>query len=128
MRYVALLRGIAPMNPNMRGEKLREVFETLGFKNVSTVIASGNVVFDSSSKSLSALEKKVEGALPQLLGFKSTTIIRSQSDLETLVKRDPFKGVKDEKPHYLVVTFFKDGTKELCSVVDMDSDKAPNFM
>lgn len=39
--YVALLRGIVPLNPNMRNEKLRGVFEKLGFTNVRTVISSG---------------------------------------------------------------------------------------
>lgn len=42
IKYVALLRGIAPTNPNMRNDKLREVFEKPGFKNVQTVISSGN--------------------------------------------------------------------------------------
>jgi uncharacterized protein (DUF1697 family) len=57
--YVALLRGIMPMNPNMKSEKLKAVFESLGFKNVATVIASGNVVFDSPSKDLDALEARI---------------------------------------------------------------------
>lgn len=87
MRYVAFLRGIMPMNPNMRGEKLREVFESLGFTKVATVIASGNVIFDSPSKSVTALEKKIESALPEKLGFTSTTIIRSQEEIEKLMKK-----------------------------------------
>ena len=62
--YVALLRGIMPMNPNMKGERLRETFESLGFKNVGTVIASGNVVFDSPTKSADALEAKIERRFP----------------------------------------------------------------
>lgn len=128
MRYVALLRGIMPTNPNMRGEKLRQVFEELGFTNVETVIASGNVVFDSSSKSMPAIEKKIETALPEKLGFKSTTMVRSHEDITKLVKRNPFKGVKDEKPNYLVVTFFKDRRKELCSVVDLHTSSGSNFM
>ncbi len=117
--YVALLRGIGPANPNMKGEKLREVFESLGFKNVATVIASGNVVFSSPSANEAALEAKIEKALPVQLGFKSTTIIRSETQLRQLVKKNPFKGIKDEKPNYLVVTFFKDRKKELCSVIDL---------
>jgi uncharacterized protein (DUF1697 family) len=127
-RYVALLRGIGPTDPNMRGEKLRGVFEMLGFKNVATVIASGNVVFDSPSKSTAALEAKIEKVLPELLGFTSTTIIRSSEELERLVKKNPFKGTKDEKPNYLVVTFFKDRRKELCTVIDLSSAKTPDFM
>ncbi len=125
--YVALLRGIMPMNPNMRGEKLKGVFESLGFKNVHTVIASGNVVFQTKSKDTKAMEKKVEQALLQKLKFSSTTIIRSREEIEALVKKDPFKGVRDEKPNYLLVTFFKAG-KELCSVVDLGDSGSPKFM
>lgn len=126
--YVALLRGIMPMNPNMKGEKLKAVFESLGFKNVATVIASGNVVFESNSKNTPALEAQIEKALPTQLGFKSTTIIRSREELERLVKKNPFKGIKDEKPNYLVVTFFKDGTKELCTVLDTTAQETTKFM
>jgi uncharacterized protein (DUF1697 family) len=128
--YVALLRGIMPTNPNMKGEKLKAVFESLGFKNVRTVIASGNVVFESASTDAAALETKIEKALPRQLGFKSTTIIRTRENLLGLVKKDPFKGVKDEKPNYLVVTFFKDRKPELCSVVDVGpaGGTTPNFM
>jgi uncharacterized protein (DUF1697 family) len=116
------------MNPNMKGEKLREVFKDLGFGHVDTVIASGNVVFDSPIKNATALEKKIEEALPKKLKFTSTTMVRSQQELEALVKRNPFKGIKDEKPNYLVVTFFKDRRKELCTVIDLNSGNTPNFM
>jgi uncharacterized protein (DUF1697 family) len=126
--YVALLRGIMPMNPNMRGEKLKKVFESLGFQDVATVIASGNVVFSTRSQSIAALEAKIEVALPKQLGFKSTTIIRSRDELECLVKKNPFKGIRDEKPKYLIVTFFKDKRKELCTVVDLTTAKTPDFM
>jgi uncharacterized protein (DUF1697 family) len=126
--YVALLRGIMPMNPNMRGEKLKEVFESLGLKDVATVIVSGNVVFKSKTKNISVLESKIEKALFAKLGFHSTTIIRSQEYLEKLVKKNPFKGVKDEKPNYLLVTLFKSGRTEQCQVIDLRSSKTPQFM
>ncbi|HWB34182.1 MAG TPA: DUF1697 domain-containing protein [Candidatus Paceibacterota bacterium] len=128
MRYVALLRGIGPTNPNMKGEKLAAVFEGLGFKNVHTVIASGNVVFDSPSTSIAALEAKIERALPEKLGFKSTTIIRSRVEMEALVKKNPFKGVQDEKPNYLLVTFFKDRRRELATVLQIGEKGTPEFM
>ena len=128
MKYVALLRGIMPTNPNMRGEKFKAVFESLGFTNVHPIITSGNIVFESSSKSASALETKIEKELPKQLGFTSTTIVRSQAELEALNKQNPFKGVKDERPNYLVVTFFKDRRKELCTVIDLNTGKTPDFM
>jgi uncharacterized protein (DUF1697 family) len=126
--YVALLRGIMPTNPNMRGEKLRGVFESLGLKDVATVIASGNVVFSTDAKGIPLLESKIEKALTAQLGFKSATIVRSKEELEQLVKKNPFKGVKDEKPNYLVVTFFKDGAKELCTAIDLGATTGSDFM
>ncbi len=126
--YVALLRGIMPTNPNMKGEKLKKVFESLGFDHVATVIASGNVVFDSPSKNVTALEAKIEKALPKQLGFTSSTIVRSREELERLVKKAPFKGVKDEKANYLIVSFFKDRRTELCTVVDRKDGGTPDFM
>jgi uncharacterized protein (DUF1697 family) len=126
--YVALLRGIMPTNPNMKSEKLKKTFESLGYERVETVIASGNVVFDSPSKSVVALETKIEAALPKRLGFKSTTIIRSREELERLVKRNPFKNIKDERPNYLVVTFFKDRRREVCTALDTTEAGTPDFM
>lgn len=110
-KYVALLRGIAPMNPNMKNEKLRSVFEDLGFDNVQTVISSGNVLFESDSKNILDLEKKIEEAWPKKLGFASTTIIRSYDQIKDLVEKNPFKDIPDDKNLYLNVTFLKNEPK-----------------
>jgi uncharacterized protein (DUF1697 family) len=60
MKYTALLRGIGPSNPNMRNEKLREVFQKLGFQNVQTVISSGNVLFESPARGVRALKPQLK--------------------------------------------------------------------
>lgn len=128
MKYVALIRGIGPGNPNMHGDKLKEFFESLGHTNVTPVISSGNVVFESNSSNTHALEEKIEEELPKKLGFSKATIVRSEDDLRKFVATDPFKGVKDEKPNYLIVTFFKDQRPEIATVLDMSSNKTPDFM
>lgn len=111
--YVALLRGIGPTNPNMRPAKLKWGFEEMGFKNVRTVISSGNVVFESSSKSEAALETKIEKALPKILGFASTTIVRSLSDMEKLLSKNPAKGISHGDENYILVTFLKNHSAKL---------------
>lgn len=111
MKYVALLRGIGPGNPNMRNEKLRGVLEDLGFRNVQSVISSGNIVFESNVTDTAKIESMLEEAWPKMLGFTSTTIIRNQSDLQKLIKLDPFKGLTHGPSSYLMVTFFKHSTK-----------------
>jgi uncharacterized protein (DUF1697 family) len=140
-KYVALLRGIGPGNPNMHGSKLKAVLEELGFSNVASVISSGNVIFESSSKDLKKLEQTIEKAWPEKLGFKSMTIVRSQSQLKSLVSQEPFKGMTHDKKTYLLVTFFKsdpgkineyyyDGLEvnALCSVTDTTQSNSPEFM
>jgi uncharacterized protein (DUF1697 family) len=91
----------------MHGAKLKGVLDDLGFRNVQTLISSGNVLFESSSKDSAAMEAKIEAAWPQKLGFNSTTIIRSQDELKGLVAKNPYKGVDHSRQNYQLVTFFK---------------------
>ncbi len=148
--YVALLRGIAPMNPNQRNERLRRVCEDLGLRNVRTVISSGNVVFDTDTGDVRALEADLEAAWSDQLDFKSTTMIRSRSDLQSLTDADPFGGLEHGKTTYLLTTFFKNPVtvdfalpynvadrdyrivaatpRELYSVMDTTSAGTPDLM
>src|SRR5437868_1402177 len=112
-KYVALLRGIGPSNPNMHQAKLAGVLEGLGFSNVQAVISSGNVIFESSSTDIKALEEQIEKAWPEQLGFNSTTIIRSQAQLQALVDQNPYKNTEHSREFYLLVTFFKNPPKGL---------------
>jgi len=57
------------------------------------------------------MEAKLEAAWPKLLGFKSTTLVRSTEQLQRLVEADPYKGLTHSPGTYLLVTFFKKPTK-----------------
>jgi uncharacterized protein (DUF1697 family) len=147
-KYVALLRGIAPINPNMRNEKLRGVLEGLGFQNVQTVISSGNVLFESPSNNTKMLEETIEKAWPTRLGFTSTTIVRSQDELRRLVESSPFKGINDSPDSRLNVTFLKNkpktdlkspyqgqgytvmgiGDRAVFTAIDLSGTKTPDVM
>lgn len=105
--YVALLRGIGPGNPAMRNDKLRGVFESLGYDGVRTVISSGNVLFESPARSIPRLEARIEAAWPDQLGFTSTTIIRTRAEIEAMVAANPFGDGEDTKSASRQVTFLK---------------------
>lgn len=111
-KYVALLRGIGPGNPNMRNEKLRQVIEELGMKNVQSVISSGNIIFESAETDISQLEATLEAAWPRELGFRSTTIIRSQQQINNLLKSNPFAGHTDTLDSRFQVTFTKQPSRQ----------------
>jgi len=112
-KYAAMIRGIGPGNPNMRGAKLKMAFESVGFSNVRPVITSGNVVFESDLTDTAKLEGMVEGAFPALLGFSRAVFIRSQAELQLLTDADPFSGVEQGPTHYITLTFLKDKPKIL---------------
>ena len=107
-KYVALLRGIGPSNPNMHGSKLVAAIKAAGFKNPQSLLASGNVIFESTDTDQAKIEAKLERIWPKELGFNSMTIVRSQSQLQALVDADPYKGAQhSNQKTYLLVTFFK---------------------
>jgi uncharacterized protein (DUF1697 family) len=126
-KYAALLRGISPLNPNMRMEKLRRVFRDLGFKNVRTVITSGNVLFESPIANKKQLESQIEKAIQKKRGFTSTTIIRSRQQLMRLMNKDPFSGKLDSPKSQQNVTFLKRGG-EIFTSINITSPKAGRVM
>ena len=100
--YLVLLRGINVGGKNkVPMAELRSVLEGLGFENVSTYIASGNVLVDSSLSAVKVAEK-IEAALPKAFKLHAELIrvaVLSQAQLEAVVKRRP-KAFGDEPTKY----------------------------
>jgi uncharacterized protein (DUF1697 family) len=127
-RYAALLRGIMPSNPNMRNEKLRGVFEGLGFESVASILSSGNIVFRSTESDIPELESRIQEALNRELGIAGGTIIRSCEELKALLDTDPFPGLTHGRGTYLTVTFLKKTPQEAVVPPPGDSDPAVRFV
>lgn len=87
-RYVALLRGVSPLNAKMPA--LARCFEAAGFGNVRTLLSSGNVAFDARTAAEAALERRAEAAMQQHLGRSFYTVVRSSAQLQALLASDPF--------------------------------------
>lgn len=109
-RYVALLRGVSPLNARMGA--LARAFEAAGFRNVRTIIASGNVAFDARSTSEEALASRAEYFLEDVIGRGFLTIIRSQAHLQALVARDPWTAWDIPDGAKRIVTFLREPPTE----------------
>ncbi|HEY9227397.1 MAG TPA: DUF1697 domain-containing protein [Gemmatimonadaceae bacterium] len=108
-RYVALLRAINVGGRTVKMDKLRALFETLELRNVETLIASGNVLFDSTAKDVPALETRIERHLEKSLGYKVETFVRTAAELAGVVKGTPFAGSKvHTEANALYVGFLKE--------------------
>jgi len=97
MMYAALLRAV-----NVAGHQpitmadLRSMAEKLGFTNVSTLLASGNLVFDGKATE-ALLESKLH----------TDVFLRSARELEAIVAGNPFPKEANDDPGRLVVLFLK---------------------
>lgn len=91
-RYVAFLRGINVGGHRVKMDHLRGLFEALGFREVSTFIASGNVVFETALAEPAAVESRIESHLKSALGYEVATFLRTPEELALIASRRPFDG------------------------------------
>ena len=144
-RYVALLRGVSPLNAKM--PELKACFESAGFTSVRTVLSSGNVIFDSTLANQATIERTAEDAMARILGRAFYTIVRSSGELLALLASDPYREHGIPPNAKRVISFFREPrgprvtlplTKDLASVflvqgreafsAYLPADKGPVFM
>jgi len=77
MKHVAFLRAINVGGHIVKMDQLKRLFESMGFSNVETFIASGNVIFDARTTTV----RKVEAALAEALGYEVRTFLRTPQAL-----------------------------------------------
>lgn len=100
-RYIALLRAVNVGGAHtVKMDMLRQVFEAMGFSNVSSYIASGNIIFESPARNASVLEDRIEQGLMQAFGYEMTPFVRTTRELAQIAAFKPFPasrfGSKDQ--------------------------------
>jgi uncharacterized protein (DUF1697 family) len=93
-RYAAFLRAINVGGRRITGPDLCAPFAAMGFDEVGSFRASGNVVFDAPRK---PSEAKIEAGLEQALGYEVGVFLRTRAELLALAAADPFGS--DDKYH-----------------------------
>ena len=102
-RYAAFLRGVNLGKRTVKSAELKAAFEQLGFTDVKTLLASGNVLFDA--KDSKTLKGKIEAGLKAQFGFEIGTVLRSVDALAAMVKSDPFGRPEGEDAKLHVLLF-----------------------
>jgi len=89
-RYVAFLRAI-----NVGGRRISNValcarFEELGFSDVSSFRASGNVIFAAASEPPTEMAPRLEAGLSAALGYEVPVFLRTANEVRALATHEPF--------------------------------------
>ncbi len=122
--YIALLRGI-----NVSGHKiiemetLRKVLEELDFKNISTYIQSGNILFRSAENETATLERQIAGLIGKHFGFDVPVMVVTPGDLKKIVDDNPYATQQLEDPAQPYISFLS----EIPSVEKLEELKAIDF-
>ncbi len=110
--YAAFLRGInVGGNTLIKMEDLRKAFESYGYRDVKTLLASGNVLFEAPRENPLDLSQKIAMKLQETFGREILVIVCPVADLRELEARQPFKDIEVTSQTRLFVTFISENKK-----------------
>ena len=106
--HVALLRGINVGGKNLiKMPALKAAFEADGFRDVSTYIQSGNVIFTASQARSEELTRRIELMLAEAFDFSPTVVVRSRKQMRQIVEHAPEGFGAEPKRYRYDVIFLK---------------------
>lgn len=94
MKYCAFLRGVNVKGTNMKMVDVCKVFKDAGMEEVSSILASGNIVF-SSDKNASDLKKILEKSMSEHFSYEAFLFIKSLKEIENFWNGNPFEKNDD---------------------------------
>ncbi|HEY6089611.1 MAG TPA: DUF1697 domain-containing protein [Gemmatimonadaceae bacterium] len=106
--HIGLLRGINVGGHRQVGmTNLRNFLTDLGFENVRSLLQSGNLVFESRSRTGAELERHLETEAAKRLALEVDFFVRTAEEWKTIVRQNPFRKEAEADPGHLVVLFLK---------------------
>lgn len=106
MKYVAFLRGINVGGNSIVGmQDLKKTFESIGLKNVRTILNSGNVIFESKEEDTSSLTELLEKTMEKAFKFSILAILKKEKEILSLINSNPFKEIQLTPETKFYVTF-----------------------
>lgn len=94
MKYCAFLRGVNVKGTNMKMADVCQVFKDAGMKEVTSILASGNIVF-SSDKNAEELKVILEKTMSEHFSYEAFLFIKSHKETEAFWKSIPFEKNAD---------------------------------
>jgi Protein of unknown function (DUF1697) len=103
-KYIALLRGVNVGQNILKMDRLRALSAALGFRNVTTYVQSGNMVFDAEEPAAACMQA-LEQKLARETRLPVAVLVRTPGEIKTLIARNPFLKDRAVDRARLHVTF-----------------------
>jgi uncharacterized protein (DUF1697 family) len=101
--HLALLRGVnLARAQRVAMADLRALFERLGFREVRTLLNSGNVVFSTPASGRGDLGTRIENAIASKLGLSVSVTVLSADEVATAVRESPLTRIATDPSHLLI--------------------------
>ncbi|EMY71776.1 DUF1697 domain-containing protein [Leptospira vanthielii] len=108
MKYIALFRGInVGGNRKVEMKKLKVLFESLGFTEVSTYINSGNVIFESNQDPKTVFLAITTG-LEKNFDFEIPTLVKTEKEMKKIADAIPSDWQNDPTQRTDIAYLFPD--------------------
>ena len=115
--YVALLRGVNVGGVTIKMADLAEVVRGLGYTDVKTVLASGNVLF-TTPDAAPAAKKTLEAALRERFGYEAWVHVLTVDAIRTIIAAYPYP--RDPERHAYAVFAVKPEVRTELLAVKLD--------
>ena len=119
-RYVVLLRGVNVGGVTVKMAELAELVRGLGYSEVKTVLASGNVVLESPDAA-SGIKETLQTALRERFGYEAWVQVLTTAALEKIVAGYPFERGREGWHDYVMFTE-KAETRDALLAVELDPE------
>ena len=86
---------------------LRNFLTQLGFEEVRSLLQSGNLVFDSKTRTGAELERFLEAEASKRFAIEIDFFVRTPEEWKSIIRQNPFRKEAELDPAHLVVLFFK---------------------
>jgi uncharacterized protein (DUF1697 family) len=102
--FISMLRAVNVGGTSViKMEPLRAAYEALGFKDVRSLLQSGNVVFRSGIKDSRQLARRIKQELERKFGLQIEVVIRTLPELESIFERSPVLSPRADLAKLLVM-------------------------
>ncbi|WP_313028057.1 DUF1697 domain-containing protein [Soonwooa sp.] len=120
MKFCAFLRGVNVNGTSMKMKDVCDVFSKGGMQNVQSLLASGNILFESENDA-EALKPILEKSMSEAFSYEAFLFVRSLEEIEAIAENMPFKTKEDF--HNYVFISDKETSAELLTFFENAKNK-----